>query len=365
MFRHNGKTTDGLIKEEHEITEKPEGREHDVLVSTGEQITISKICMCLQSLGYKAKSLTGWQVPIITTKVHTNARIKYIDNTRILKELDNGYIVVIAGFQGISIDSDITTLGRGGSDTTAVAIAASLKADKCDIYTDVDGVYSADPRIIPDVKKIENISYEEMLELASLGAKVLHNRCVELGKKYEIPIYVKSTFENESRGTKVVNKNGMEDLTISGVAKESDVARITIISTDTKIGRTYEVFKLLAENNINVDIIVQAFGEHIEKNISFTVKKQDLDKTTELLNNNLEELNAKEVKYCDNLAKISIVGVGITNNPGVAARLFEVLYKNNINMQMISTSEIKISILVNKQEADLALKKIHEEFINK
>ena len=364
MFRHNGKTTDGLIKQEHEIIENPEGREHDVLVSTGEQITIAKICMCLQSLGYKAKSLTGWQIPIITNTMHTGARIKYIENSRILKELEDGYIVVIAGFQGIDTNGDITTLGRGGSDTTAVAIASSLKADRCDIFTDVDGVYSSDPRIIKDVKKIEQISYEEMLELASLGAKVLHNRCVEIGKKYDTKIYVKSTFEEETRGTEVSSSKDMEALTISGVAKENDVARITIVSLDTKIGRMYQAFSLLAQNNINVDIIVQAFGEHIQKDISFTVKKQDLSKTVELLNENLGELNAKEIKYCENLSKISIVGVGIVNNPGVAARLFEVLYKNNINMHMISTSEIKISVLVNKKEADLALKKIHEEFIN-
>ena len=204
MFRHNGKTTDGLIKQEHEITEKPEGREHDVLVSTGEQITISKMCMCLQKLGYKAKSLTGWQVPIITNSLHTNAKIKYIDNTRILKELEDENIVVIAGFQGINEDGDITTLGRGGSDTTAVAIASSIKADRCDIYTDVDGVYSSDPRVINNVKKIDNISYDEMLELASQGAKVLHNRCVEIGKKFNTKICVKSTFEDESTGTRCI-----------------------------------------------------------------------------------------------------------------------------------------------------------------
>ncbi len=357
-----GKTTDRLIAEEKEITENPLQREHDVLVSVGEQITISKLAMCLKEKGYDAISYTGWQLPIVTDSVYGGARIKYIETDKIKKQLDLGNIVIVAGFQGINEIGDITTLGRGGSDTTAVALAASLKADKCDIYTDVDGVYSSDPRVVDNVKKLDTITYDEMLELASLGAKVLHNRCVEIGKNYEVPIYVKSTFENNSRGTKVVEQKDLESLYITGVAKDDNITRITIIGLDNKIGRTYKVFKLLSENKINVDTIVQSAGEHAMKDISFTVKTNETKKVLKILNENLIELGAKEIAHCDELSKISIVGVGIVNNPGVAAKVFEALYENNINMHMVSTSEIKISVLVNKKEANLALKAIHDKF---
>lgn len=363
MYRHNGKTTDKLIEEEKEITLKPDKREHDVLVSTGEQITISKLCICLKKLGYDAISFTGWQVPILTNSVYGNARIKEIKTERIQEELQKGKIVVIAGFQGIDEELNITTLGRGGSDTTAVAIAASLDADRCDIYTDVDGIYSADPRIVKDVSKIETISYDEMLELASLGAKVLHNRCVEIGKKYAIPICVKSTFEEESRGTLVTQSECMEDLCISGVAKEDHVVRITLVGKNKKIGRIYRVFKLLADNDITIDIIVQAVGEHLTKDISFTIQEKDLEATLELLNENADELDIQEIKTFKGLSKVSIVGIGIANNPGVAATLFEILYENNINMHMITTSEIKISVLVNENMAEIALNAIHDKLI--
>lgn len=357
-----GKTTDRLISEEKEITETPADREHDVLVSVGEQITISKLAMCLKEKGYNAISYTGWQLPIITDSVHGGARIKYIETNKIEKQLNLGNIVIVAGFQGVNEIGDITTLGRGGSDTTAVALAASLKADRCDIYTDVDGVYSSDPRVIENVKKLDTITYDEMLELASLGAKVLHNRCVEIGKNYEVPIYVKSTFEKDTRGTKVVDKKDLESLYITGVAKDDNITRITIIGLENKIGRTYKVFKLLSENKINVDTIVQSGGEHAIKDISFTVKNTETKKTLKVLNENLIELGAREIVHCDKLSKISIVGVGIVNNPGVAAKVFEALYENNINMHMVSTSEIKISVLVNKKEANLALKAIHDKF---
>lgn len=357
-----GKTTDRLITEEKEITENPNPREHDVLVSVGEQITISKLAMCLKEKGYNAVSYTGWQLPIITNSVHGEARIKYIETSKIKKQLEAGNIVIVAGFQGINEIGDITTLGRGGSDTTAVALAASLNADRCDIYTDVDGVYSSDPKIIENVKKLDSVTYDEMLELASLGAKVLHNRCVEIGKNYEVPINVKSTFENNSRGTKVVEHKDLEDLYITGVAKDDNITRITIIGLENKIGRTYKVFKLLSENNINVDTIVQSAGEHAMKDISFTVKNTETKKVLKILNENLIEIGAKEITHCDKLSKISIVGVGIVNNPGVAAKVFEALYENNINMHMVSTSEIKISVLVNKKEANLALKAIHDKF---
>lgn len=357
-----GKTTDRLITEEKEITETLNPREHDVLVSVGEQITISKLAMCLKEKGYNAISYTGWQLPIITDSVHGGARIKYIKTDKIKKQLEEGNIVIVAGFQGVNEIGDITTLGRGGSDTTAVALAAALKADRCDIYTDVDGVYSSDPKIIDNVKKLESITYDEMLELASLGAKVLHNRCVEIGKNYEVPINVKSTFENNSRGTQVVEYKDLESLYITGVAKDDNITRITLVGLENKIGRVYKVFKLLSENVINVDTIVQSAGEHTMKDVSFTVKSAEAKKTLKILNENLIELGAREVAICDKLSKISVVGVGIVNNPVVVSKVFEALYENNINMQMVSTSEIKISVLVNKKEANLALKAIHDKF---
>ena len=295
-----GKTTDRLISEEAEITENPDRREHDVLVSTGEQITIAKLAMLLIKKKYKAVSLTGWQIPIVTNSEFSNSRVRYIHNQTINDYLNSGNIVIVAGFQGVDESGNITTFGRGGSDTTAVALAASLKAEKCDIYTDVDGVYTSDPRIVNDVKKLKSISYDEMLEMSSMGAKVLHNRCVEIGKKYNVPIYV--------------------------------------------------------------DIIVQSFGEHITKDIAFTVKMNDLQKTLEVLEENKEVLGAQEILHSENLSKVSIIGVGIANKPGVAADMFEALYENNINMHMISTSEIKISVLVNSEEADLAVRAIHDKF---
>lgn len=358
-----GKTTDRLIAEEKEITKKIYPREHDALVSVGEQITISKLAMLLNSKNYKAVSLCGWQIPILTNSEHTNSRIRYIENETIIDYLRAGNIVIVAGFQGVDESGNITTLGRGGSDTTAVALAASLKAERCDIFTDVDGVYSADPRIVKNVRKIESISYEEMLELSSMGAKVLHNRCVEIGKKYSVPIYVKSTFEKSSRGTLVTNnKEALEDLLINGVTKDDYISRITIVGLENKIGRTYKLFKILSENHINVDIIVQSFGEHITKDIAFTVKMNDLEKTLEVLEANKEALHSEAILHSENLSKVSIIGVGIANKPGIAASMFEALYENNINMHMVTTSEIKISVLVNAKEADLAVSAIHDKF---
>ena len=359
-----GKTTDRLISEEAEITENPDRREHDVLVSTGEQITIAKLAMLLIKKKYKAVSLTGWQIPIVTNSEFSNSRVRYIHNQTINDYLNSGNIVIVAGFQGVDESGNITTFGRGGSDTTAVALAASLKAEKCDIYTDVDGVYTSDPRIVNDVKKLKSISYDEMLEMSSMGAKVLHNRCVEIGKKYNVPIYVKSTFEKNSIGTLVNNKN-LEDLVINGVTKDDYISRITIVGLENKIGKTYELFKILSKNLINVDIIVQSFGEHITKDIAFTVKMNDLQKTLEVLEENKEVLGAQEILHSENLSKVSIIGVGIANKPGVAADMFEALYENNINMHMISTSEIKISVLVNSEEADLAVRAIHDKFFKK
>lgn len=356
-----GKTTDRLITEEKEITENPDRREHDVLVSTGEQITISKLAMLLIKKGYKAVSLTGWQVPIITNSEFTNSRIRYIHNKTIEEYISADNIVIVAGFQGVDENGNITTFGRGGSDTTAVALAASLKADRCDIFTDVDGVFTSDPRIVENVKKLSNVSYDEMLEMSSMGAKVLHNRCVEIGKKYDVPIYVKSTFEKDSIGTLVSSKN-LEDLVISGVTKDDYISRVTIVGLDNKIGKTYELFKILSKELINVDVIVQSFGEYITKDIAFTVKMNDLNRTIEILKKNKNKIGFKDILHTENLSKVSIIGVGIANKPGVASDMFEALYENNINMHMITTSEIKISVLVNSLDADLAVRSIHEKF---
>ena len=356
-----GKTTDKLIAEEAEITDNPNEREHDVLVSTGEQITTAKLAMLLNEKKHKAVSLAGWQIPIITNSEFTNSRIRYIHNETIEEYLNSGNIVIVAGFQGVDESGNITTFGRGGSDTTAVAIAASLKAEKCDIFTDVDGVYTSDPRIVNTVKKLKTISYDEMLEMSSMGAKVLHNRCVEIGKKYNVPIYVKSTFEKNSIGTLVTDKN-LEDLVINGVTKDDYISRITLVGLENKIGKTYQLFRVLSRNLINVDVIVQSFGEHITKDIAFTVKMNDLKKTLEVLEKNKKELGFQDVLHSENLSKVSIIGVGIANKPGVAADMFEALYENNINMHMISTSEIKISVLVNSNQADLAVNSIHKKF---
>lgn len=316
-------------------------------------------------MGYKAVSLTGWQVPIVTNSEHSNSRIRYIDNNKILEYLTAGNVVIVAGFQGIDENGNITTLGRGGSDTTAVALAANLQAERCDIFTDVDGVYTSDPRIVDNVIKLDTVSYDEMLELSSMGAKVLHNRCIEIGKKYGVPIYVKSTFEKESIGTLVSKRDSFEDLVISGVTKDDYISRITVIGLENKIGRTYQLFKLLSENLINVDIIVQSFGEHITKDIAFTVKMNDLAKTLEILEDNKENLNLGQILHCENLSKVSVIGLGIANKPGVASDMFEALYENNINMHMVTTSEIKISVLVNSDEADLAVRAIHNKFFGK
>ena len=360
-----GKTTDRLISEEKEVTLNPSSREHDVLVSTGEQITIAKLAMMLNDLGFKAISLTGWQIPIVTDSEFGNSRIRYIHNETILDLLRSNNIVIVAGFQGVDENYNITTFGRGGSDTTAVALAASLKAERCDIYTDVDGIFTVDPRIVKNAKKIDNISYEEMLEMASLGAKVLHNRCVEIGQKYNVPIYVKSTFEKDSVGTKVSNEKPLEDLVINGIAKDDNISRITVVGLENKIGKTFELFKLLSDNNINIDIIVQAFGETSIKNITYTVKMTDLNRTLKILNDNKEKIKAKEILHAENLSKVSIIGVGIANKPGVAADMFEAFYEKNINMHMITTSEIKISVLVNIEDAKEAVNAIHEKFFEK
>lgn len=301
-----GKTTNGLIAEAEEISNDIDKRELDVLLSTGEQKSISKLCMCLHKEGYKAISLTGWQIPIITESENGNAKIKHIYTDRINFELNNGNIVVIAGFQGIDENGNITTLGRGGSDTTAVAIASVLDAERCDIYTDVDGVYSSDPNIVEDVKKIERVSYDEMLELASMGAKVLHNRCVEIGEKFKMPIFVKSSLQEKSDGTLVTNDTNIEDTTIRGVAKDEDISMISVLDVKDDINNIYKIFKLISDSNISVDIISKSVYQSIN-NILFTVSKKDSATTFKLLNENIQSFGAKGIEANDSLSKISIV----------------------------------------------------------
>ncbi len=356
-----GDTTDDLIEKAKEINPNASKREMDMLLSTGEQISISLLAMAIQKLGYPVVSLTGWQIGMKTDSNYGNSRISKIDGERITKELDSNHIVIVAGFQGINKYDDITTLGRGGSDTSAVAIAAALHADMCEIYTDVDGVYTADPRIVPNAKKLDSISYDEMLELASLGANVLHNRSVEMAKKYNVNLTVRSSL-NKNEGTVVKEVNKVEKMIVRGVARDNDVARISICNIEDKPGMAFKVFSLLAKNKINVDIILQSIGREGMKDISFTVTEGNLEKTVELLNENKESLNFEEIKSSTDYSKVSIVGSGMVNNPGVACTMFEALYDADINIHMISTSEIKVSVLINKKNADRAVNVIHDKF---
>ena len=356
-----GDTTDDLIEKAKEINDKPSKREMDVLLSTGEQISISLLAMALEKLGAPVISLTGWQAGMLTNSNHGNARIKKIDSERILRELDQNKIVVVAGFQGINKYDDITTLGRGGSDTSAVALAAAVGADLCQIYTDVRGVYTTDPRIVPQASKLDDISFDEMVELASLGANVLHNRSVELAKKFNIELEVLSSLEYE-RGTIVKGVKHVEKMLVRGVARDNDVARITIKKIDDEPGAAFKLFSLLAKKNINVDIILQTLGADGKQDISFTVPESALETAIEALKENLDQFGAEEVLFDKNVSKVSIVGAGMASNPGVAAKMFEALYSANINILMISTSEIKISVLVEQSMAEKAVREIHDKF---
>ncbi len=356
-----GDTTDDLIEKAAEINGKPSKREMDVLLSTGEQITIALLAMALEKNKYPVVSLTGWQTPIKTNMVYGSARIETIDTTRLTNELDKGRIVIVAGFQGVNAVNDITTLGRGGSDTTAVALAAALHADVCEIYTDVDGVYTCDPRIVPDAKKLKDISYDEMLELASLGANVLHNRSVEMAKKYNVDLEVKSSFQ-KIEGTKVKEAGSVEKLLIRGVARDNDVARIAVVGIDDTPGKAYNIFSMLAKKNINVDVILQSIGRDNTKDISFTVSRSQLDEALKILNDNMDYLGAAKIDHDEKISKVSIVGAGMQSNPGVAAKMFEALYDANINIRMISTSEIKVSVLIDEANAEKAVAVIHDKF---
>ncbi len=358
-----GDTTDDFLEKADEINTSPSKREMDVLLSAGEQISMSLLAMAIQKLGYPVISLTGWQAGIKTTSNYSNARIRTIDTERLERELDMKRIVIVAGFQGINKYDDITTLGRGGSDTTAVALAAALHADKCEIYTDVDGVYTADPRIVPNAKKLADVSYDEMLELASLGANVLHNRSVELALKYNVKLEVKSSFERVD-GTVVKEVKNVEKMVVRGVARDNDVARISIVGIDNTPGKAFKVFSLLAKNSINVDVILQSIGRHDTKDISFTVSEKQLDDAVNVIKENLDMIGAESVEFNNDVSKVSIVGAGMVSTPGVAAKMFEALYDANININMISTSETKVSVLIDRKDAENAVRAIHDKFLS-
>ena len=357
-----GDTTDDLIEKAHEITPNPTKREMDMLLSSGEQISISLLAMAIQSLGFPAVSLLGWQAGFSTNSVYSAARIKKIDKDRMITELGNKKIVVVAGFQGLNRNNDITTLGRGGSDTSAVAIAAALNADKCQIFTDVDGVYTADPRKVKSAKKLSEITYDEMLELATLGAQVLNNRSVEMAKKYNVELEVISSL-NPIPGTIVKEVAKMEKMLVRGVTKDTDVARISIVGLTDVPGIAFKIFSKLAAKNINVDIILQSVGRNNTKDIAFTVSKDNAPVAIDVLRE-LSFIDEDLPINCDtDVAKVSVVGAGMETHPGTASKMFEALYNSDINIQMISTSEIKISVLIDAKDADRAVAAVHDAFL--
>lgn len=359
-----GDTTDDLIAMAGKVNPNASNREMDMLLSTGEQISVSLCAMAIEALGCPVISLTGWQAGMFTNTVSRNARIKRVDTERIEAELNQRKIVIVTGFQGINRNQDITTLGRGGSDTSAVALAAALDAELCQIYTDVDGVYTADPRTVKGARKLDEVTYNEMLELATLGAQVLHNRSVEMAKKYNVRLEVLSSFTGHP-GTKVKGVvTRMEKSYISSVAKDKNISRIALIGVPNEIGTSFKVFSLLAQNHINVDIILQGIGHEEGKDICFTVAESDLLRAAGLLEDHRDEIRYARLETNTEIAKVSVVGAGMINNPGVAATLFEALYDANININMISTSEIKISVLVDKKDADKAVQVIHDKFFS-
>jgi aspartate kinase len=357
-----GKTTDALVKLASDITDSPSKREMDMLLTTGEQVTISLLTMALQYKGYEATSLTGWQAGIQTEAVHSNARIQHIDTTRIQSQLDRGRIVVVAGFQGCSEDGSITTLGRGGSDTTAVALAAALKAAKCDIYTDVTGVFTTDPRYVEDARKLHSISYDEMLELANLGAGVLHPRAVEFAKNYQVPLEVRSSLENEN-GTIVEEEVSMEqNLVVRGIAFEDNISRVTIEGLNNELQTLSTIFTALAKEQLNVDIIIQNVTANNRLSISFSIKTVDVDAALAVLKEYKSTLGYTRIEHESGLAKVSIVGSGMISNPGVAAEMFEVLAGEKIEVKMVSTSEIKVSTVVPHADMVKAVETLHVAF---
>ena len=358
-----GDTTDDLIAKAEEINSHPSKREMDMLLATGEQISVALCAMALESMGLPCVSLTAWQVGIQTTAIHGDARIKRIDSERVQAELDQHRIVLITGFQGMDRAGDVTTLGRGGSDTSAVALAAAFRAKLCQIYTDVDGVYTADPRIVPNARHLDEITYDEMLELASQGAGVLHNRSVELAKKFRVDLEVLSSLERKP-GTKVKEVTKVEKTTIAGVAKDTSIARIALIGLRHNPGVAFQVFDLLSKHNINVDLILQSIGREDSKDISFTVHEKDLEDARAILTENQEVLCFDHIEVDGNIGKVSIVGAGLMTNCGMAARMFEALYEAGINIQMINTSEIRVSVLLDEGDVDRAVRAIHAKFFD-
>jgi len=354
--------TNKLVALANEISEIPDGPEYDVVVATGEQVTIGLLSMCLKSMGYKAKSYQGWQVPIITDNTATKARIESIDDKNIRADLKEGTIVIVAGFQGMDANGRVTTLGRGGSDTSAVAIAAALKADVCEIYTDVDGVYTTDPNVCKEARKVEKISYDEMLELASLGAKVLQIRSVEFAKKYNVDVHVRSSL-NENTGTMVTREDkDMEGILVSGVAYDKNEAKIAVMGVPDKPGIAAKILTPLSDAAISVDMIVQNVSQAGMTDFTFTVTKADLKQALLITNEVAKGIQAKEVIADENISKVSIVGLGMRSHAGVATQMFAALAANNINIQMISTSEIKIAVAIDEKYTELAVRVLHETF---
>ncbi len=360
--------TNRLIALANEISAKPNPRELDVIVSTGEQVTIGMTALALQEIGLKARSYTGSQVRILTDESHGKARIINIDGQNMLRDLDNGYVVVVAGFQGCDANGNITTLGRGGSDTTGVALAAALKADECQIYTDVDGVYTTDPRIVPEARRLEKITFEEMLELASQGSKVLQTRSVEFAGKYRVKLRVLSSFEEDGKGTLITfeedsKDDNMEEPLISGIAFNRDEAKITISGVPDRPGIAYQILGPIADANIDVDIIIQNQGADGSTDFTFTVHKNEMHKALDILQNTVQPtINAREIKGDDHIAKVAIVGVGMRSHVGVASQMFRTLSEEGINIQMISTSEIKVAVVIEEKYMELAVRVLHKAF---
>ncbi|MBF74394.1 aspartate kinase [Candidatus Poribacteria bacterium] len=357
-----GGTTDKLVALAHEVSPSPLERELDMLLSTGEQVSIALLAMAVSDLGYEAISLTGNQVGILTDGFYSNARIVSINNQRILDELKMGKVVILAGFQGVTIDGEITTLGRGASDTTAVAIAASLNADRCEIYTDVDGIYTADPRIVKSARKLDRITHDEMLEMAGLGAKVLHSRSVELAKKFQVPLMVRSSF-HEGDGTIIVKESEiMEQVVVSGVTSNKDQAKISLIGIEDKPGVAAEIFNIIAEQHINIDMIIQNVGRDGTTDLSFTVPEKDLSKAVKVIQDLSDQIKIATLETDSDISKVSVVGIGMVSHVGIASKMFSALAEQNINIQMISTSEIKISCVIDQTQTDKAVEVIHDSF---
>lgn len=356
-----GKQTDVLIEMAKDINPVPSKREMDMLLTTGEQISVSLMAMAMDYLGVPAVSLNAYQVAMHTTSAYSNARLKRIDTERIRHELDQRKIVIVTGFQGVNKYDDYTTLGRGGSDTTAVALAAALHADSCEIFTDVDGVYTADPRIVKNARKMKEITYDEMLDLATLGAGVLHNRSVELAKKYGVQLVVRSSL-SEAEGTVVKEDVKVERMLVSGVAADKNVTRISVVGLDDKPGVAFRMFDALARANINVDMILQSIGRDNTKDITFTIPRDLTDEALKVLEDKKAVLGAHEIKWRSDVAKVSVVGAGMMSNPGVAAKMFECLYNANININMISTSEIRVTVLIDEKEVEKAMNAAHDIF---